>query len=314
MNGFQMNDSALDFLLTGDPSIAYQTRRYLLDEDEETIKDLQKETLLTGFGKRFFDAQHEDGSFGQSHYVGKWTSIHYPLLDLRYLEIPEDTEKARVPARNILLKHPALDGGIAISSDKKSDLCVDGMYLNYAAYLGVEEQLLRPLIDLLLVSILPDGGYNCRYNREKVHHSSMHTTICVLEGLLEYRCRGYVYRIKEVKMAMDKASEFLLMHRLFRSDRTGEIIDPKFLLLAFPTRWKYEIHRALHYFASASLPFDERMREALLLLKEKERKDGTFPRGPSYSGSVHFPLEEGRRGRFNTLRCLRILKSYGDAI
>ena len=222
MNGFQMNDSVVDFLLTGDPSIAFQTRKYLLDEDEEKLKDLQKETLLTGFGKRFFDAQHEDGSFGQSHYVGKWTSIHYTLLDLRYLEIPEDTEKARVPARNILLKHPALDGSIAISSDKKSDLCVDGMYLTYAAYFGVEEQLLRPLIDLLLVSILPDGGFNCRSNRETVHHSSMHTTICVLEGLLEYRCRGYVYRIKEVEMAMDKASEFLLMHHLFRSDRTGD--------------------------------------------------------------------------------------------
>ena len=69
MNGFQMNESVVDFHLTGDPSIAYQTRKYLLDKDEEKLKDLQKETLLTGFGKRFFDAQHEDGSFGQSHYV-----------------------------------------------------------------------------------------------------------------------------------------------------------------------------------------------------------------------------------------------------
>lgn len=314
MKKFELNESVLDFLLTGDPSIAYQTRKYLLEEEEETLKDLQKETLLTGFGKKFFDVQHEDGSFGQSHYVGKWTSTHYTLMDLRYLEIPEDTERARIPARNILLEHRALDGGIAISSDRRSDLCVNGMYLNFASYFGVEEQLLIPLVDQLLSSLLPDGGFNCRFNRNKVHHGSMHTTISVLEGFLEYRRRGYTHRLKDVETAMEKASEFLLMHHLFRSDRTGEIIDPKFLLLAFPTRWKYDIHRALYHFADATLPYDARMKEALLLLMEKQRKDGTFPRGPSYSGSVHFPLEEGRRGRFNTLRCLRILKAYGHKI
>ncbi|MFH5834936.1 hypothetical protein ACHAL6_02510 [Proteiniclasticum sp. C24MP] len=314
MNEFQMNEHVLDFLLSGDPSIAYQTRKYLLEEKAEDLRHLQKETLLTGFGKRFFEAQHEDGSFGQSHYSGKWTSTHYTLLDLRYLEIPEETEKAQIPSRNVILQHPALDGGIAISSDKRSDLCVNGMYLNYACYFGVEERLLIPLVDQLLLSILPDGGFNCRYNRKKVQHSSMHTTLCVLEGFLEYSRRGYTHRLKEVETAMEKASEFLLMHHLFRSDRTGEIIDPKFLLLAFPTRWKYDIHRALYYFADAALPYDERMQEALLLLKEKRRKDGTFPRGSSYSGNVHFPLEEGRRGRFNTLRCLRILKAYGDKL
>lgn len=314
MNEFQMNEIVLDFLMSGDPSIAYQTRKYLLEENPEDLSHLQKETLLSGFGNRFFQAQHEDGSFGQSHYVGKWTSTHYTLLDLRHLEIPGNTEKARVPARNMILEHPAQDGGIAISGDEKSDLCVNGMYLNYGCYFGVEEHLLHPLLDELLLSILPDGGFNCRYNREKVYHSSMHTTLCVLEGFLEYRRRGYTYRVKEVTEAMEKASEFLLMHHLFRSDRTGEIMDPKFLLLTFPPRWKYDIHRALYHFADAAHPYDERMREALMLLMEKRRKDGTFPKGPSYSGSVHFPMEEGRRGRFNTLRCLRVLKAYGDKL
>ncbi len=131
MKNFHLNEHVKEFLLTGDPSIAYQTRKYLLDEQEEDLKSLQEETLATGFGKRFFDAQNEDYSFGQSHYVGKWTSTHYTLLDLRYLEIPRNTERALISARNILLEYSSTDGGIAVSSDQKSDLCVNGMYLTF---------------------------------------------------------------------------------------------------------------------------------------------------------------------------------------
>jgi hypothetical protein len=36
-----------------------------------------------------------------------------------------------------------------------------------------------------------------------------------------------------------------LVHRLFRSHRTGEIIKPVFIRFAFPPRWHYDIVRAL---------------------------------------------------------------------
>lgn len=304
-------DEAIHFLLSSDPSIVYQTRKYLLNEDDENLKEIKRQTLTDGFGRRFFSCQNDDHSFGKSDYVGKWTSTHYTLLDLRYLEIPRDTKKAYIPARNILLNHRASDGGIAISSDKKSDVCVNGMTLNFSSYFMVEEDLLKNLVDSLLETPLPDGGFNCRYNRSQVKHSSMHSTLAVLEGFLEYERGGYTYRLDEIKEAGKSASEFLLMHNLFRSDHTGEIIDRKFLALAFPTRWKYDIHRALYYFMDADFPYDARMEEALTLLKAKQHSDGTFPKGITYSGDLHFPLEEGRRGRFNTLRCLRVLRAYG---
>lgn len=307
-----ISDEALELLLSSDPSIVYQTRKYLLEEDENTLRELQKQTLIEGFGRRFLSHQNDDFTFGKSDYVGKWTSTHYTLLDLRYLEIPRDTAEARIPARNISLMHRALDGGIAISSDRKSDVCVNGMTLNFSSYFMVEEDLLKPLVDNLLEVILSDGGYNCRYNRNKVRHSSMHSTISVLEGFLEYERNGYTYRLEEIKEAAECASQFILQHNLFRSDHTGEIIDKKFLALAFPTRWKYDIHRALYYFMDAGIPFDPRMEEALRMLKDKQHPDGTFPKGITYSGELHFPLEEGRKGRFNTLRCLRILKAYGE--
>ncbi|WP_312651701.1 hypothetical protein [Proteiniclasticum sp.] len=307
-----LSDEALDFLLSSDPCIIYQTRKYLLEEDVDTLRELQKQTLIDGFGKRFLSHQNDDYTFGKSDYVGKWTSTHYTLLDLRYLEIPRDTKEAMIPARNIFLQHRASDGGIAISSDKKSDVCVNGMTLNFSSYFLVEEDLLKPLVDNLLEVSLSDGGYNCRYNRNNVRHSSMHSTISVLEGFLEYERNGYTYRLEEIKEAAECASQFILQHNLFRSDHTGEIIDHKFLNLAFPTRWKYDIHRALYYFMDRGFPYDKRMEEALIILKEKQHPDGTFSKGITYSGELHFPLEEGRRGHFNTLRCLRILNAYGE--
>lgn len=311
MGSYSLKDEALIFLLSGDPSIAYQTRKYLLDEPEDTLKDLQRETLVKGFGKRFLDAQHKDHGFGQSDYVGKWTSTHYTLMDLRYLEIPRDTEEARSAAKKILT-HESKDGGIAISSDRISDICVNGMFLNIACYFQLDEDCLIPLVDNLLSAKLTDGGFNCRYNRVKVSHSSMHSTLSVLEGLWEYERNGYTHRLDEVKVARRKAEEFLLMHELYKSDRTGKVIDENYLLLVFPTRWKYDIHRALYYFSDSHFPYDPRMKDALILLKGKQREDGTFPKGRTYTGDLHFPMEEGRRGRFNTLRCTRVLKSYEE--
>lgn len=311
MGTFKLKEEALDFLLSGDPSVAYQTRKYLLDEPQEKLEALQRETLVSGFGRRFLSAQHSDYGFGQSDYVGKWTSTHYTLMDLRCLEIPRDTAPAKMAALKILT-HKAVDGGIAISSDRKSDICVNGMFLNFASYFQLEQELLSPLLDNLLFAVLPDGGYNCRYNRGKVSHSSLHSTLSVLEGFWEYEKSGHDYRIEEVRTARQCAEEFLLIHELYKSDRTGEIIDEHFLELAFPTRWKYDLHRALYYLADSHFPYDPRMRDALLLLKGKQQRDGTFPKGRTYTGELHFPMEEGRRGRFNTLRCSRVLKNYEE--
>ena len=52
----------------------------------------------------------------------------------------------------------------------------------------------------------------------------------------------------EIKSAIDKANEFILVHKLFKSDKTGKIIDKKMTMLSFSPRWHYDILRALDYF------------------------------------------------------------------
>ena len=69
--------------------------------------------------------------------------------------------------------------------------------------------------------------------------------VSVIEGFTSYLQGGYQHRADEVRQAMEQAIEFMLLHQLFVSDRTGEIIDKKFLQLTFPARWKYNVLRGM---------------------------------------------------------------------
>ena len=137
----------------------------------------------------------------------------------------------------------------------------------------------------------------------------MHTTISVLEGLRLYE-QYRVRRVRGVRAAQRRGREFLLAHRLFRSHRTGEVIHPVFLRPAFPPRWHYDVLRSLDYFRAVGASRDERLEEAIALLRKKRRPDGRWNLEHSFSrGSVFFEMEPlGRPSRWNTLRTLRVLR------
>jgi ABC-type molybdenum transport system ATPase subunit/photorepair protein PhrA len=109
----------------------------------------------------------------------------------------------------------------------------------------MQERNLTSIVDFLITEQMGDGGFNCEANRGGAVHSSLHTTISVLEGILEYVVNGYSYRTSELNRIAAEAREFILQHKLFRSDHTGEIIDKRMLMLSYPSRWRYDILRAL---------------------------------------------------------------------
>ena len=45
---------------------------------------------------------------------------------------------------------------------------------------------------------MPDGGFNCESNQHGAVHSSLHSTISVLEGIAEYLANGYTYCAAEL--------------------------------------------------------------------------------------------------------------------
>jgi hypothetical protein len=212
----------------------------------------------------------------------------------------------------ILKDEKGQDGGINPSvTIPQSDVCVNGMVLNLASYFQADQRELISIVDFILSQHMADGGFNCEFNRPGAVHSSLHSTISVIEGIREYDAYGYTYRLQELLQAELASREFILQHRLFRSDHSGAVIDKKMLMLSYPSRWRYDILRALDYFCRAKVRYDERMEEAIAVLSRKRRKDGTWPLQARHPGATHFEMEEvGKPSRWNTLRGLRAFRHF----
>lgn len=303
-----MNSNLIEWLLEGDVSIQYQVYRDLLSEIRE---DLRERIVTEGWGKAFLDCQNPDGHWGLSYYQPKWTSTHYTLLDLRNLCFPQDHPEIRKILTKIAAEEKGRDGGINPSRTVgQSDVCLNGMFLNFASYFKSDEGGLRSVVDHILDQRMRDGGFNCRLNRSGAVHSSLHSTLSVAEGIREYHVNGYQYRLEELLDAEKTSIEFLLLHRLYLSDSTGEVIHPDFLRLAYPGRWRYDILRALDYLRRTGLTGENRLEPALQQLVAKQKKPGWWT-SVKHTGKTYFHMEpSGQPSRWNTLRALRVLNHF----
>jgi hypothetical protein len=303
-----VDNQILDWLRDGDVSLQYQVHQHLLGKDRP---DLQSRIATEGWGRQYLAARGANGHWGKGFYQPKWTSTHYTLLDLRNLGILPGNPECRATAEMVLRENKGGDGGInPAKTTGYSDVCVTGMALNYCSYFRAEEAQLRSMVDFLLSQQMPDGGFNCYSNSIGAVHSSVHTSLSVLEGILEYGKNGYAYRIKELQGAAAESQEFLLVHKLFRSHRTGAVIRPAFKRFHYPSRWFYDILRAMVYFSEAGTGYDPRMQDALDIIRSKRGKDGKWKLAAHYPGQQHFQMDNaGKPSRWITLWALKVLKS-----
>lgn len=298
----------VEWLLEGDPAVKYQTKRDLLEcLDRETTR-MQTEIATHGWGKQLLDLRNpETKMWGNGMYSPKWISTHYTLLQLKEMGIaptnPLYLESSRLLLEQEWPKKPW-------KNNWHPDLCVIAMVVSICCYCRIDSPKINECIDYILEKQFPDGGWNCSWDRG-AEKSSIHTTLSVLEAFRDYKAAGYTYRLSQIQAAVPEGEEFLLRKRLFRSERTGEVIHKSLLMLSYPCRWKYDILRCLDYFQSVRRDYDPRMEEALEIIISKRKKDGFWPVQQKHSGLVHFDMEQtGGASRWNTLRVLRVLKHY----
>ena len=235
-------EEIINWLLKGDISIQYQTHRDLLDTDR---KDLRKKIETQGWGKNYLSKRKKDGHWGKSFYNPKWISSHYTLVDLRNLCIGPSQPLIQKSVNIIADNEKGPDGGVLpIGAVQNSDVCVNGMFLNYASYFKIKPEKLKSIVDFLLSQHMPDGGFNCRSNRSGATHSSLHSTLSVLEGFWEYILNGYKYRLKENKSSQKTSGGiyfnapiiYLRPHRRNYKKRIPEINIPASLEIRHPQR------------------------------------------------------------------------------
>ena len=311
-------DNVVQWLLDGDPSVRWQVLRDLTGAPEPAVERERRKIARDGWGTRLLAKQDPEGTWagGLSSdgglYSPKWISTTYTMLLLRDFGLPPTNRQARKACTLLLDGGLQRDGGINYGWRGRSETCITGMIVSILAYFHYDDHRLDALASHLLAQQMPDGGWNCRRDLGATH-SSVHTTISVLEGLQFYELnRGL--RANDVQMAQARGREFLLVHKLFRSHRTGQIIKPEFTRMSFPPRWHYDILRALDYFQAVDAPADPRLAEAIDIVRGRQRKDGRWPLQHTYKGRTYFELERvGRPSRWNTLRALRVLKWWDRA-
>ena len=298
--------------MDGDPAIRWQTMRDLQDAPAARWQDEQRRTLVEGWGARLLALQAPDASWGGGIYSPKWISTTYTLLTLCAIGIPRDCRPAQLAGALVLdqLLGPACDDAF-MAKLAACDRCIVGMILTIATYFDIRDDRLDAIVANLLAETMPDGAWNCRrLRRPKPHHSSFHTTFNALDGLREWLETTRRHALRDAVLAAERSALALVLeHRLFRSDKTGKIIDHRFTLLSYPHRWHYDVLRGLDYFARVNAPRDERLQDAIDLLQRRRLADGSWPVQNKHAGKVFFDMEKvGGPSRWNTLRALRVLR------
>ena len=298
----------LRWLLDSDPAIRWQVMQDLAGEPPEAVAEARSRVAFEGWGARLLVLQGPDGRWGgtaddEPPYVYTTNA----LVLLKEMGVDPTSAPARRAIERVKERVTWKPLGGRPFFGGEVEPCINGRILAAGAYFGEEN---AGLVDRLLSEQLPDGGWNCEPSRR----SSFHTTICVLEGLLEYeKANGSAPAVSDARA---RAHEYLLERRMMYSLSTGKLIDKSWTLFVFPTTWHYHVLRGLDYLRSAGVEPDERAREAVLLVQRRQHQNGRWPAGKPHPDSIDFDVEapRGTASRWNTLRAYRVLGWGGDLI
>ena len=279
--------------------------RDIADASAADIAEKRARIPHEGLGAEILATQGVDGAW---HRPGEpdWLPTLYMLLLLRATGVDPaepavDSAVARLEAG---FRWDQEFGGKPFF-EGEVEPCINGGTLALGAYFGRQtESLARRLIG----EQLDDGGWNCE--APKSTRSSYHSTICVLEGLLEYdRAVGFA---ADITAARRRGEQYLLQRGLFRRRSSGEVANAEFLELAFPPRYHYDVLRALDYFRNAGVQPDPRIKDAVDYIEGRRQADGRWLLDRAYDEALAFSFTEapGEPSRWNTLRALRVLRWY----
>jgi hypothetical protein len=127
------------------------------------------------------------------------------------------------------------------------------------------DRRLDTLAQSLVDTQWPDGGWNCD-RKPHVTHSSFNETWGPILGLAAYGADD----------ADERGAEFLLVHGVIHSHRTGELAHHVFPQLRFPAYWHYGLLPGLRTLRACARLDDPRAAAALDLLESRRRPDGSW--------------------------------------
>jgi len=314
-----VNDPAIAYLLkSSDPSIRYYTMTELLEKSPNS-KAVKKSKAAIPHGPRVKVLLTGHKSGFKVHPYQKWTGAHWRLVSLMELGLPSNDPLVRIACEKVLnwltgdahrKTIPTINGLTRRCGSQEGNALATCTYFGLAA-----DHRVKYLADSLIEWQWPDGGWNCDRD-PKTRHSSFYETITPLRGLYKY------YQATGDKTycdAAEKAGELFLRHKLFRSEKTGKVINEEWLKLHYPLYWHYDILHGLKILMLLDTLKDKRGQEALDIIESKRRLDGTwhaegyywYPPGRKEVNSAVVNWGRGGPNEWITLDALRVLKAAG---
>ena len=316
-----LEENAFKWLLSQDhPGIRYWTLRDLLgaSENDPEASSYRKQIPSYGPVGEVLSEQHPNGYWAEPEdcYWPKWQATVWPLILLAEMGMPGNHPKIRSAVEYYL--------SVAMSQDKswpppdypEGDLtgyrllwepCVTGNMARTLAQFGYrEDPRVREMFDWLIRTQLPDGGWNCEPGPwgKDVHHSSFMSTI---EPLWAFSALDPSHWPRGGKEAVARGCEFLLMHRLYKSDHSFKIINEEWTKLHFPMFYLYDILHGLRVLTALGYGRDERTSDARELLLSKRLPDGTWPLEATFLQSIRSNLVKDKTsGNWRLVRGERI--------
>lgn len=212
-------------------------------------------------------------AWSATHPYRKWQGAHWRLVSLVELGEREDPRTGGMLDRTLeWLTGPGHLRGVKVI-DGRARRCAsqEGNALFAASHIGRADSA-APLAHNLIGWQWPDGGWNCD-RRPPTTHSSFNETVWPLRGLIAYHQATGEPATSD---AAQRAAEFLLRHRLFRSERTGEVISDNWLRIHWPPYWHYDLLQGLRAIAEIGWSAREEAAEALDWLRSCRGDDGMW--------------------------------------
>jgi len=336
----------VDWLLKREnPSVRYFTLRDILDCSEKDSEVEEAKSAIRRYEKvsRIFSKQKPEGYWGSAEqpYQPKYKSTYWQIMILSQLGLDKTDERVR-KACEYLFRFQLEEGGFSTfrgEGAKREYLwvkeralkrgkepppfeawaeakireyemsCLTGNVAASLIKLGyAEDDKVRRALNWLVEIQNEDGGWLCPYWKAHIRdkHGCFMGTITPLDALSELPKEN---RTQEMKSAIERGVEFLLMHRLFKADHHQyQVINKAWLKLGFPWFF-YNILRGLSVVTRLGYFLDERIDDALEVLLQKQNADGKWILESTPSSRMYTRFEpRGKPSKWITLHALKVIK------
>ena len=262
-----------------EPSVRYTTLTQLLDtaESEPLVRKTKGQIGSSGWAAIILEKQKEGTYWDnpKSCLVPKFTAGLWQLLVLADLGVSSKDPRIPKAVEHLLDLHGVDSGGFSLetkgSKEFEPHICATGNVVRALAKMGyAEDDRVLTSLEWLISKQLPDGGWNCYAPGKHGSFSSTIQPVWALSEMMSHNAR------RGWETSAMKGAEFLLKHRLFKSDRNDSVVLLDYLRIHYPLHYWYDFLQGLRVLTELGIKNDPRMNDAITLLLEKRLPDGKW--------------------------------------